>query len=285
MPDSFIHPTDTVQTAAALSQRSLEELLHLGMNLGLALEVDTPREEIIRRIRRRQELLLELDRNDLVTVLAWAKRPVDPKAGKDALAREITAIQRTDYEHLPLPGLATLARLRGLNVSPAERPEQLIARLRKHDGFWKRFGRWRRSATASLVMRLMNGGSKSEAPNAEDTKPSPQSPAAEGRPSLREHMEEHGVMAGLATRIRSAADDYVRQKMDEIEARIDAKLDEIDHRLAEWRDREVANRLKILRLTLIFTVLVAVLSLGYNILKSRVAVDAPTPPVSKLVEP
>jgi hypothetical protein len=60
------------------------------------------------------------------------------------------------------------------------------------------------------------------------------------------------------------ADDYVRQKLDEIEARIDKKLDEIDHRLGEWRDKEIANRLRIIKITLVASVVVAVLSLGYN---------------------
>jgi len=278
-------PGDVIHSAAVLSQWPLEELLHLGMRLGLSLEVDTPREEIIRQIRRRQALLLELDRRDLAAILAWARRPVDPQAGTETLVREIASIQRTDYEHLPPSSLVAFARLRGLDAAVSDRPEQIIARLRKHDGFWKRFGRWRRSATASLVMRLLGSDERDAISTAGNNEQTPGPAAPDHRPSLREHIEEHGVMAGLATRIRSAADDYVRQKMDEIEARIDAKLDEIDRRLTEWRDREVANRLKILRLTLIFTVLVAILSLGYNLLKSRVTVTSPPPPAAQQVKP
>ena len=86
---------------------------------------------------------------------------------------------------------------------------------------------------------------------------------------LRWSIEDHGVVGGIASRLRGAADDYIKIKLDEIELRIDGKLNQIDQRLAEWRDREVANRLKILRITLVFTVLVAILSLGYNYIKRQ----------------
>ena len=55
--------------------------------------------------------------------------------------------------------------------------------------------------------------------------------------------------------------------MDEIEARIDRKLDEIDRRLSEWRDKEIANRIRILKVTLWASVIVAVCSLIYSYLK------------------
>ena len=89
----------------------------------------------------------------------------------------------------------------------------------------------------------------------------------EGRyPSLKEEIADEGVVGGIARKIRGVADDYVRQKLDEIEIRIDQKLDEIDTRLGEWRDREVANRLKIIKITLVGSILVALLSLGYKYL-------------------
>ncbi len=69
-------------------------------------------------------------------------------------------------------------------------------------------------------------------------------------------------------------------KLDEIELRIDQKLNEIDQRLAEWRDREVANRLRILKITLGFTVVVAVLSLLYNYAKREVDSRHASPPAA-----
>lgn len=83
------------------------------------------------------------------------------------------------------------------------------------------------------------------------------------------------MLHGVTETLRGAADQYVAAKLDEIEARVDEKLDEIEARLdrkvrelhvqlGELRDQEVRHRLRILRLTLIFTVLVAALSLVYK---------------------
>jgi len=41
-------------------------------------------------------------------------------------------------------------------------------------------------------------------------------------------------------------------------------LDEINRRLAEWRDKEIANRIRILKITLCASVIVAVVSLIYS---------------------
>ncbi len=50
-------------------------------------------------------------------------------------------------------------------------------------------------------------------------------------------------------------------------ARIDRKLDEIDRRLAEWRDKEIANRIRILKITLWASVIVGIISLIYAYVK------------------
>ena len=41
------------------------------------------------------------------------------------------------------------------------------------------------------------------------------------------------------------------------------QLDEIDRRLGEWRDKEIANRIKILKITLWASVIVGIVSLIY----------------------
>ncbi len=83
------------------------------------------------------------------------------------------------------------------------------------------------------------------------------------------------LLHGVAEKVRGAADTYIAAKLDEIEARVDTKLDHIEQRidekiielhdqLREMRDRELRHRLRLLKLTLIFTVLVALLSLVYK---------------------
>lgn len=94
----------------------------------------------------------------------------------------------------------------------------------------------------------------------------------DGSPAARPRV---GALHEVAEKLRGAADAYLAAKMDELEARVDAKLDEIEARidakmsqihaqLGELRDRELRHRLRLLKLTLIFTLLVALLSLGYK---------------------
>ena len=83
------------------------------------------------------------------------------------------------------------------------------------------------------------------------------------------------LLEGVTNQLRGAADSYIAAKLDEIEARVDAKLDHIEARidakivelelqLRQVRDKELRHRLRLLKITLIFTVIVAVLSLGYK---------------------
>lgn len=83
------------------------------------------------------------------------------------------------------------------------------------------------------------------------------------------------VLRQMTDRLRGAADEYLAVKLDEIEALVDAKLDEIEKRvdkkvldlmdqLRKARDEELRHRLRLLKLTLIFSVLVALISLVYK---------------------
>ncbi len=243
-----------------------------------------PPDDIVRRVRSRQELLIELEHDALLDIIIWSRWPVRKSASKEELAREIARIDQTNYDSLPKRGLVALARLRGISAHESDNAEDVIRRLRKADGPWSRLRRKRRSVVASFVSKLV------DRPDNVDTSdyqflPEDRTDAASARESLKNQIEEHGLVGGLANRIRGAADDYVRIKLDEIEHRIDSKLDEIDRRLGEWRDREVANRLKILRITLIFTVVVAVLSLGYNVIKKNVDVESPAKTEQSTVSP
>ena len=102
------------------------------------------------------------------------------------------------------------------------------------------------------------------------------SPLADASGSGDDKLEQRvTVLHGMAEKLRGAADSYIAAKLDEIEARVNVKLNHIEHRiddkivelhkqLAEMRDRELRHRLRMLKITLIFTVLVALLSLGYK---------------------
>ncbi len=269
-----------------------DELLRYGRSLGLELTDDLNSDELVERVRRRRELLESLEREGLLEVIRWSRRAVRENAAKEELAREISTVDKTNYESLSRRALVTLARLREIEPSETDTADQIIDKLRKRESFWQRFHRGRRRVVGSLLSRIIDGDSSKTpqeyqylpeevGPVKPDDKPAGLEPT---RGSLRRQIEDLGVVGGLAQRLRGAADDYIKVKLDEIEARIDQKLNEIDQRLAEWRDREVANRLRILRITLAFTVVVAVLSLVYNYTKQKVETRSDTPAAVEKVD-
>lgn len=272
MPRDTDSSRDSHKQATLLSELPHDELVRYAGSLGLEVDVSLPSSELVGRIRQRQSLLIELDRDALLDIVAWARRPVRKSADKEELARQIAQIRRTNYQSLTRRGLVALARLRDIEARMSDDAEEVIDRLRKKDGFWRRMGLSRRRVAGSLIAWMVD---KSKPTDDGEYHFLPESgsegEAKDSSESLRARIEDHGVVGGLASRLRGAADEYIRDKLDEIEERIDTKLNDIDRRLAEWRDREVANRLRILKLTLIFTVIVAALSLGYNAMKSRVA--------------
>lgn len=252
--------------SAALSDLPVDELAAYGRTLGLSLDAKMGRGELLRLIRERQALLAELDRDAMLDIVVWARRPVRQSASKEQLAREIASVKKMDFTGLSDRGLHALARLRGAPFSPKQPRAEVEKSLREAEPLRDWVARKRRQMMGSLISRLLDGANEGQ--------PEPDEayrflPEEGGAPSLKERIADQGVVGGLARTIRGVADDYVRQKMDEIEARIDRKLDEIDRRLAEWRDREVANRLRIIKITLVASILVALMSYGYTLLRAR----------------
>lgn len=246
-------------SSSTLSDLPVDELAVYASELGLLVELSTPRGELLRRIRRRQELLLELDRAALLDLVVWARRPVRRSTSKEALAKEIAGITRVRFDGLSDRGLRALARLRDVQAFDNDPRQVVERRLRRQEGFWSRVRRKRRAVVGSLISKALEGAKVQG-----DYHFLPEDDAGA---SLKETIKDVGVVGGIAQKLRGAADVYIEQKLDEIERRIDAKLDDIDGRMAEWRDEEVKNRLRIVRITLVTAIVVAVLSLGYNYVK------------------
>ncbi|HEY3242788.1 MAG TPA: hypothetical protein VGM03_05495 [Phycisphaerae bacterium] len=261
-------PSAATSAAAAaprsLSELPLDELRRYGQDLGLDLAVDLPQGETLRLVRQRQELMLELERDALLDVVVWLREPVRKSESKEALVRRITRCTRVRFEGLSERGLHAVARLRGIEPLPDEPRADLERRLHRAETLWQKVRRKRREVMGGMIDKLL---SPPDGEAAGEYHFLPEDPAAR---SLRTQIEDEGVVGGIARRLRGVADDYVREKLDEIEVRIDRKLDEIDRRLGEWRDREVSNRLRIIKITLVVTILVALLSLSYDWAKSRV---------------
>lgn len=245
----------------SLSDLPVDELTAYADHLGLDPDVGAPRGELLRGIRERQELLLDLDREAMLDVVAWARIPVRRSASKETLAGRIAKIAGTRFENLSDQGLLALARLRALTISPGEPRASLERRLRRQEGLWSRARRLRRSIVGSLIAKVVEHASDEQAGHYRFL------PETGESSTLKDQIAEDGVVGGIARKLRGVADQYVEEKLDEIERRIDKKLDEIDSRLAEWRDREISNRLRLVKVTLVTAIVVAAISLGYDYVK------------------
>lgn len=256
----------------ALMDKPREELDALAEDVGLdPSQYPTPR-HLAAAIQERRETIKILDREAMIDVMRWGRHPIPPNATREQLALEIAQMRSMRFSGLSPRGLIVLAAMRGVRLKGDETEEDLIRKLKKKEGFFKKLARKRRAWIGSIISGMLGD----DEPRGDEQFLPPQTGVgtandptlgqlSEG--SLKEEIEEAGVFGGLASRVKRQADSFLNQKLDEIEARIDRKLDEIDRRLAEWRDKEVANRIRILKITLWASVIVSVVSLIYTYIR------------------
>ncbi|WP_428938499.1 hypothetical protein [Fontivita pretiosa] len=278
---------EAVTVSASASLRQLQELprdelQNLAEDLGLDHTRYRSQQDLAAAIYERRQMIAAMDREALLDVVRWGRRPVPANASKEQLAVEISRIKSMRFEGLSHRGLVALAVMRGVELRGDEDMRALIRKLKKQEGLFSRLNRKRRAWIGSIVSNMLGEDQAQSAeyqylppqPGAGQTTPpahpqtpslTPVSPARET--SIKQEIEESGLFGGLASRVKRHADVYLNQKLDEIEARIDRKLDEIDRRLAEWRDKEIANRIRILKITLWASVIVAIISLLYAYVK------------------
>lgn len=275
-------PVNIVQTSPGvprqLADLPKDELETLAEELGLeAKRFKTP-QTLVSAIHERRQLIASLDRDALLDVVRWGRRPVPINATREQLAHEVLRIKSMRFDGLSERGLLSLARLRGVEIGEHDPVPVIIKKLKKQEGFFAKLNRKRRAMLGSIVSNMIGETDQSAEyqflPPADGhtavvtplPPPTGTIPPPRDR-SIKEEIEESGLFGGIATRVKKTADQYINQKLDEIESRIDRKLDEIDRRLAEWRDKEIANRLRILKITLWASVIVASLSLVYSYVK------------------
>ncbi len=249
------------------------ELAGLAEQIGLQPPAHAARVELLDLVRRRLELIEQLDKQALLDIVVWARRPVRKSADKLELIREISQARAINYQQLSHAGLHALAALRNLQVDAQMPADQIVHQLYRADGIKGWVTRKRRKLIASVLHKLIDS---------DDAQDSYQFlPEQASQATLKEKIEQHGVVDGLASTIRGAADNYIDRKLDQIELRIDHKLEQIDQRLAQWRDQEVANRLRIIKITLIASVIVAFVSFCYSYIKTNYMPPVDAPPVQQ----
>lgn len=292
-PPNVIAPTGTPMSPAAvaatkvnasspaaatqLKDLSLNELNTIAKDYGLDPRRYETKPALVSAILERRTLIASMERDAMLEVCVWSRRPMAASASRERIAAEIVRVKSMRFVGLSHRGLLVLARLRGIRIDDDESTPDVIAKLKDQESFFAKIGRKRRNIVGKLVARMIgepdvateaalgqpatrNDASRDE-PARGATPPPRAAPSGNGGRRLHEEIEEVGLIAGLTGRMRRTADQYLNQKLDEIEARIDRKLDEIDRRLAEWRDKEVANRLRILKISLWATIAVGTATL------------------------
>ena len=276
-----------VAPATQMGDLPKPELDALAAEFGIDPAEHASRQHLVAAIHARRQLIASLERDAMVDVINWGGKVAGKSASKEQLAIEIVGIKSMRFGGLTHRGLYVLAKLRGAPVESDATEAKLIRELRRLEGFFSRMNRKRRAWLGAVVGGII-GDDDPEHPYADHALPPPRAsasdaavsdakvsdatarggdarggngpraappgratipPAGPTRPTrIREEIEQSGLFGGLANRVKKSADSYVNQKLDEIEARIDRKLDEIDRRLAEWRDKEIANRIRILKI-------------------------------------
>lgn len=266
-------PATPAAVATQLKDLPLNELRTMARDYGLNPNDFDTKPALVAAVLDRRTMIGALDRDAMLDVLHWAGRsPTNAAAlSKERLAIEIARVKTMRFVGLSHRGLIVLARLRGIDdVREDDATPDVIARLKSREGLFAKLARKRRQITGKLVSRMLGDGDD-DAHAAEHAALPPGTTADQATTAstarkaaernIKDEIEESGLIAGLTSRMRRSADQYLNQKLDEIEARIDRKLDEIDRRLSEWRDKEVANRIRILKLSLWVTVIVGAATL------------------------
>ena len=272
LTDATAAPAELLPVVSGLSpQRQLselprDELAHLAEEFGLDSTTYPDAAGLVTAIHERRQMIAGLDREAMLDVVRWGRRPVTLNATREQIAQEIARIGSMRFAGLSHRGLVALARLRGLEATEADPVPDLIKKLKKKEGFFQKVNRKRRAMIASMVAGMV-GHADSSADYQFLPDPTAPGVAPTRTSSLKEDIEEAGLIGGITNRLKKSADAYLNQKLDEIEARIDRKLDEIDRRLGDWRDKEIANRIRILKITLWASVIVGAASLIYTYIK------------------
>lgn len=264
-------------TAARLTELPVDELEHLAEDFGLDPSSFKTRQHLVAALDERRKAIASMDRDAMLDVVRWGRRAVAVNASREQLALEIARLKSMKFDGLSVRGLRVLGQMRGLKLGGSETPESIARMLQKQEGFLARFARRRRAFVGRMIAGMLgeaepepdyqflppqqSGGAANSAAAPPPAKPDQRSA------TIADDIEESGLFGGLASRVKKTADVYLNQKLDEIEQRIDRKLDEIDRRLADWRDKEIANRVRIIKITLWASVAVAALSLLYTYIK------------------
>src|SRR5207237_7340859 len=165
------------------------------------------RQVLVAAIHERRQAIGAMDRDAMLDVVRWGRRPVSVNATKEQIAMEITRIKSMRFGGLSQRGLAVLATLRNAPVGGDEPVPVLIRRLKKQEGFFARLNRKRRTMLGSMIARMIG-----EEEHSDYQFLPPTQPGAAGAASVKQDIEEAGLIGGIASRAKKSADSYLTQQ-------------------------------------------------------------------------
>jgi hypothetical protein len=274
-----------------------EHLVAEARRLGVRDPESMPTDELEQTVVRRLNTIDESEPETLRSILEWAGENVDPAIADDRrrLAERIVRLRLDGLDELDRTQLETLLRLYDIPFDDEMSDRRLRRLLQPGNRLRRMMRRTRRRLAGYIVnkaLHSMQGEPEQPEPGVAQDDEQEESPVegteSEGEPKREngsaaeptngekararklaadEHIKRKGLVQGLTSYVRGTVDEYVAQKLDEIEARIDIKLDQIDRRMDDWRRRELEHRLRILKITLVVTAAVAIVSLVYELIK------------------
>src|SRR5687767_13145801 len=145
----------TTSPTRQMSEMPKEELDHLAEEFGLDPTRYKTRQHLVAAIHDRRQMIAAMDREAMIDVIRWGRRPVTVNATKEQIAQEIVRIESMRFHGLSQRGLVVLARLRGVEARDDDEVPVLVKRLKKKEGLFARINRKRRAVLGSLVAKMV----------------------------------------------------------------------------------------------------------------------------------
>src|SRR5579864_2615893 len=147
--------TTSIPPTRQLSELPRDELNHLAEEFGLDATRFKSRQALVVAIHDRRQMIAALDRNAMLDVVRWGRRPVTANATNEQIAQEIARIHSMRFAGLSQPGLVVLARMRGIEARSGDPVPLLVRKLKKQEGMFARLSRRRRAWLGGIVARML----------------------------------------------------------------------------------------------------------------------------------
>jgi hypothetical protein len=207
-----------------LSELPKDELNHLAEEFGLDPHDFRTPQHLVTALHERRQAIAAMDREAMLDVIKWGRRPVTYNASKEQIAQEIVRIRSMKFDGLSQRGLVVLATLRGLNVSLKDPVPGIVKKLRKQEGIFSRLNRKRRAMLGSMVSRMIGDEPAddyqflpSQQPGTTTTDARRQRPRRDDRPAGAGN-DQGRDRRGRPARRHRRADQKVRRRLRQSEA-------------------------------------------------------------------